>query len=48
MTAKKEYRKPEIKKVGLRPEEAVLTACKDAIGCPNVNKLNVNCNTAAS
>ncbi|MCL4474763.1 MAG: hypothetical protein M1508_00850 [Nitrospirae bacterium] len=32
---KKPYKKPEIKKVQLKPEEAVLTACKTRPqGCP--------------
>ena len=32
MSKKKNYQKPEIKKVALTPEEAVLTFCKAAIG----------------
>jgi hypothetical protein len=32
MTAKKPYQKPEVKKVDLRPEEAVLTGCKNSSG----------------
>jgi hypothetical protein len=29
---KKDYRKPEVVRVELRPEEAVLTACKTVMG----------------
>lgn len=29
---KKQYEKPEVKKVPLKPEEAVLTACKNIPG----------------
>jgi len=32
MQNRKSYRKPEILKVELRPEEAVLTACKSTSG----------------
>ncbi len=32
MSTKKTYKKPSLTKVELRPEEAVLTACKNASG----------------
>ena len=34
---KKKYEKPEVKKVPLKPEEAVLTACKTPGGGANCN-----------
>lgn len=37
---KKPYKKPEIKKVELKPEESVLTKCKKRgeVGCSGVSK----------
>jgi len=37
---KKPYRKPELIRVSLRPEEAVLTGCKLATGSPNPGSSN--------
>lgn len=48
MVMKKEYRKPEIRQVQLRPEEAVLTACKAAAPICKPTAGNNTCTTAAS
>jgi hypothetical protein len=44
------YEKPEIKRVALRPDEAVLGACKTAGGSGPVGPgtCGVNCSTAGS
>jgi hypothetical protein len=45
---KKKYEKPMITKVALRPEEAVLTACKTNSPCKTSWGDNSNCKTSAS
>jgi len=49
---KKPYQKPEVKKVLLKPEEAVLGACKTSgstgPGYSNCNLASVYCNTNGS
>jgi hypothetical protein len=43
--AKRPYEKPEIKQVALRPEEAVLAACKSAQGSGGGGPGGGNCRT---
>lgn len=45
MSNKKSYSKPQIKKVKLIPEEAVLGGCKQAVGA---NKTAARCASAAT
>ena len=49
---KKPYQKPEIRKIELRPEEAVLGGCKDAStggpGSPLGNCTTLACSTIGS
>lgn len=40
---KKGYTKPEIKKVPLKPEEAVLQACKQKGPCTKPNRSPIKC-----
>jgi hypothetical protein len=44
-TGKKPYKKPEVKKVQLKPEEAVLGACKSS---GNVGPAALNCTTGSA
>ena len=44
---KRPYEKPEIKQVALRPEEAVLGACKSASGGSGGGPGGGNCRTPA-
>ncbi|MBU0605105.1 MAG: hypothetical protein KKH77_02320 [Candidatus Omnitrophica bacterium] len=38
MTVKKQYRKPEIRKIRLAPEECCITGCKTATGPDKSNR----------
>lgn len=42
MQKKKQYKKPEIARVEMKPEDAVLTACKTSAPGPNKS---IRCNT---
>jgi len=50
--AKKPYAKPQVKQVLLRPEEAVLGACKTTAvagpGQPRCNNYGIRCSTIGS
>ena len=45
MEKRKKYKKPEIKKVALTPEEAVLSFCKSGVG---VNRFDTRCASIAA
>lgn len=51
MAAKRQYQRPEIKKVKLTPEETVLQVCKTATGTAQSNRRchqTGNCNNNAT